>query len=85
MPGLPPEQFASREDIWKNFVRGADISAADLSMFASEPLNGRQIKNIMKMARLLATDENSPLRANHIKDVLAVATEDLEVSPSGAH
>ncbi|EME46281.1 hypothetical protein DOTSEDRAFT_70318 [Dothistroma septosporum NZE10] len=72
----------SREDIWKNFIRGADISEADLSTFASEPLNGRQIKNVMKMARLLATDEGSSLSGSHIKVVLAVATEDLEVSPS---
>ena len=61
-----------------NFVRDADLSKADLSEFASEDLNGRQIKNIMKMARLLAKNEDEPLNAGHIRDVLGVATEEFE-------
>ena len=61
-----------------NFVRDADISNADVEDFASEDLNGRQIKNIMKMARLLAKNEGEPLHASHIRDVLSVATEEFE-------
>ena len=61
-----------------NFVRDADISKGDVEQFASEDLNGRQIKNIMKMARLLAKNEGEDLHASHIRDVLSVATEDFE-------
>ena len=68
----------SRENIWMNFLRGTKISASDLALFASEELNGRQIKNIMKMARLLAKDSGVPLSSNHIQDVLEVAKEDVE-------
>ena len=68
----------SRQNIWMNFVRDADISKTDVEVFASENLNGRQIKNIMKMARLLAKNEGEPLHASHIRDVLSVATEEFE-------
>lgn len=69
---------SSREGIWKNFLRGADIRSEDLSIFAAEDLNGRQIKNVMKMARLLAKDTNEELQASHIRDVLAIVKDDLE-------
>lgn len=70
----------SREDIWKNFLKGCDVSSSDISWFASEDLNGRQIKNIVKMARLLAEDSDGvPLDASHIKDVLSVAREDAQI------
>jgi hypothetical protein len=61
-----------------NFARDADINEKDLAEFASKDLNGRQIKNIMKMARLLAKNENEALNGDHIRDVLSVATEDFE-------
>ena len=61
-----------------NFVRAADIDKKALAEFASEDLNGRQIKNIMKMARLLAKNEHEALGAHHIRDVLSVATEDFD-------
>ena len=61
-----------------NFVRDANISKADVEEFASVELNGRQIKNVMKMARLLAKNESEPLHASHVQDVLSVATEDFE-------
>ena len=68
----------SRESIWRNFLRGAEISAEDLVVFASEDLNGRQIKNVMKMARLLAKNDGVELGAEHVQDVLTVAMEYVE-------
>ena len=68
----------SRQNIWQNFVRDAAINKNDLVEFASEDLNGRQIKNIMKMARLLAKNEKEALNGRHIRDVLSVATEEFE-------
>ncbi|KAK4495696.1 hypothetical protein PRZ48_012964 [Zasmidium cellare] len=76
-----PLDQRSREDIWKNFLRDSDISSSDISKFAAEQLNGRQIKNIVKMARLLAEDsDGATVDAGHIRDVLSVAREDFEVS-----
>lgn len=68
----------SRQNIWMNFVRDAKIDKSDLAEFANEDLNGRQIKNIMKMARLLAKNEDEALCSQHIRDVLSVATEEFE-------
>ena len=68
----------SRENIWRNFLRGADISAEDLGVFASKDLNGRQIKNVMKMARLLAKNDGVSLGAEHVQDDLSVAMEYAE-------
>lgn len=73
-----PLDVESRKGIWRNFVRGAKISEEDLAVFAKEELNGRQIKNIMKMSRLLAVNEDEPLQSTHVRDVLAVAREDFE-------
>jgi hypothetical protein len=70
----------SRKGIWNNFLRGAEINDNDMAKFAEEDLNGRQIKNIMKMARLLAKDLAEPLSAEHIRDVLAVVRDDFEES-----
>ena len=73
-----PLDHESRKDIWKIFLRDADVNSSDLSRFASEELNGRQIKNIMKMARLLAKNDGAKLCSEHIRDVLMVAREDFE-------
>ncbi|KAF2167876.1 hypothetical protein M409DRAFT_22024 [Zasmidium cellare ATCC 36951] len=75
-----PLDQTSREDIWRNFLHGSDVSESDISKFASEQLNGRQIKNIVKMARLLAEDsDGSTVGAEHVRDVLSVAREDFEI------
>ena len=67
----------SRVQIWKNFLRGAEITESEIEGFAKEEINGRQIKNVMKMARLLAKDEGKGVKARHVEDVLEVAREDL--------
>ncbi|KAF2206993.1 hypothetical protein CERZMDRAFT_52018, partial [Cercospora zeae-maydis SCOH1-5] len=68
-----------REDIWKNFLRGSEVPESDISEFAREELNGRQIKNVVKMSRLLAQDSGGvPLQASHVRDVLRITREDVE-------
>ncbi|KAM3423256.1 hypothetical protein BST61_g700 [Cercospora zeina] len=69
-----------REHIWKNFLRGSEVSEAEISEFAQEELNGRQIKNVVKMSRLLAQDSGGvPLQTSHVRDVLSITREDVEV------
>lgn len=67
----------SRKGVRNHFPRGADFSAKVLATFAEEKLDGRQIKNIMKMARLLAKDLEEPLSAEHIDYVPAVVGDDI--------
>ena len=70
----------AREGIWKTFLHGADVSTADLAGFASRDLNGRQIKNVMKMARLLAKHGGDKVSSSHIRDVLAVLEDSSQMS-----
>ena len=61
--------------MWTNFLRGANINAKDVEAFAAEELNGRHIKNVTKMARLLAKESGTALQAQHIRDVLSAMKE----------
>lgn len=50
------------------------VMASDISRFAVEELNGRQIKNVVMMAKLLAKDErdDGKVTAEHVREVLEV-------------
>ncbi|KAH8882090.1 P-loop containing nucleoside triphosphate hydrolase protein [Thozetella sp. PMI_491] len=67
-----------RHKIWKNFIRTmkvdtSSITDAHLDKYASIDMNGRQIKNSVKMAGLLATKENHHLTPEHVETVLGLA------------
>ncbi|KAI8932052.1 hypothetical protein NX059_010941 [Plenodomus lindquistii] len=70
--------FDSRLHVWKTFVRGEQaeskyasiVDEEGLRQLADQDLNGRQIKNVVKTARLLAAAENQSLGLNHIEAVL---------------
>ncbi|KAI1343240.1 ATPase [Xylariaceae sp. FL0016] len=66
----------SRRHIWKNFLAGAtietDISEDDLDQLSLLPLNGRQVKNVLKTSQLLAARKRSVLKRCFIDTVLAI-------------
>jgi len=66
----------SRKQIWRNFLEAsalrADVSEADVDELATLQLNGRQIKNILKTAQLLAARKRSILKRSFIDTVLAI-------------
>jgi hypothetical protein len=72
-PGLTVE---SRKTVWKNFLesssQGHTISKAQLTELARMDLNGRQIKNILKIARLLASRKEENLSHEHIVTTMDV-------------
>ncbi|KAI1027036.1 hypothetical protein LB504_007856 [Fusarium proliferatum] len=72
----PNLDYASRLHIWKTFVNIGDdessLSEDELDELASVELNGRQIKNVVKTARLLATHEKTYLAMSHISTVLRI-------------
>lgn len=82
----PKLDLASRLHVWKTFIgltesngSGAsttDITEQDLQRIAKEELNGRQIKNIVKTARLLAAGDKEALGLDHIETVLRVKRGD---------
>ncbi|KAF4456409.1 hypothetical protein F53441_1479 [Fusarium austroafricanum] len=72
----PNLDHTSRLHIWKTFASigtdGNGLSEAELDELAQIELNGRQIKNVVKTARLLAIDEKVQLTMSHINTVLRI-------------
>lgn len=66
----------SRRTVWDNFLNNSTqehtISATQLSELARMNMNGRQIKNILKIARLLASRKEEKLSFEHINTTLDV-------------
>jgi SpoVK/Ycf46/Vps4 family AAA+-type ATPase len=48
------------------------ITDEEINEFVQMEINGRQIKNVVKSASLLALSEKGPLRAEHIRTVLRI-------------
>ncbi|ORY60273.1 P-loop containing nucleoside triphosphate hydrolase protein [Pseudomassariella vexata] len=72
----PALDAMSRLHIWKTFIGMGDLesrlSDKDLDILAKNEINGRQIKNIVKTARLLSKQKKAPLALEHIEMVLKV-------------
>ncbi|KAK8152426.1 P-loop containing nucleoside triphosphate hydrolase protein [Phyllosticta citribraziliensis] len=72
----PQLDVDSRLLIWRTFVQPDSAKSSftedNLKELANTELNGRQIKNVVKTARLLATGEDVPLAIGHVQTVLRV-------------
>ncbi|KAI3327316.1 ATPase [Xylariaceae sp. AK1471] len=66
----------SRKQIWRSFLTAASlensVSETDLDQLSEISLNGRQIKNVLKTAQLLAAWRKSALKREFIDTVLAI-------------
>jgi SpoVK/Ycf46/Vps4 family AAA+-type ATPase len=67
---------ASRLHVWQTFLsrstRVEKFSTEQLDVLAEEELNGRQIKNVLKTAQLLASDQGKDLNYEHVKVVMEI-------------
>jgi SpoVK/Ycf46/Vps4 family AAA+-type ATPase len=62
--------FESRRQIWMTFLAGnTSFSTEQIDTLAQIELNGRQIKNILKTAQLLATHKNEPLQFKYVQTI----------------
>lgn len=70
----PKLDSTSRLQIWRTFAKRdtTSLSDDDLEELAKVELNGRQIKNVMKTARLLALSEGSVLTLSYVQDALKI-------------
>jgi SpoVK/Ycf46/Vps4 family AAA+-type ATPase len=77
----------SRRKIWLNFLKGKkhNFSGRDLNELSEVELNGRQIKNVLKTAQLLATRKKSPLRRQFVETVLAIERRRPEIPKLADH
>ncbi|KAH7272972.1 hypothetical protein MRS44_003472 [Fusarium solani] len=77
----PKLDVNSRLHVWNNFVKieTGGVLEAELEELAKEELNGRQIKNVVKTARLLASEEGVPLCSGHINTVLRIKRGNIKM------
>ncbi|KAF2190363.1 putative AAA family ATPase, partial [Zopfia rhizophila CBS 207.26] len=72
----PDLDLAAKRRIWTNLLqlskRPLDIEEKELDELARYDLNGRQIKNVVKTAWLLADRYNKPVTADNLKTVLRI-------------
>lgn len=72
--------------IWEAMLERAgvdsNISEAELNAIASETLNGRQIKNVVKAVKLLPAAEDTTLDMEHVKIVLQVMRREGNIGPN---
>ncbi|KAF2804787.1 putative AAA family ATPase [Mytilinidion resinicola] len=65
---------ASRHHVWSTFLsRSSNVgnfTSQEVDKLAAVPLNGRQIKNILKTAQLLASKQGGDLRYSHVDTVM---------------
>jgi hypothetical protein len=67
----------SRKSVWKNFINrlgpgAAEVSQDDFDILAKNEMNGREIKNSVKTAMVLAEDKKEPLKLEHLRVVLDI-------------
>ena len=66
----------SKKKVWKNFLTQGrakhELTETDLEELSKEKLNGRQLKNVLKTARLLVRKRGGLLRRDIIETVLAI-------------
>lgn len=72
----PELSIASRRTIWNNFLASSSpdhvMSKEQLEELARLSMNGRQIKNILKIARLLASRKEEKLAYEHVITTMEV-------------
>jgi len=67
----------SRKSVWKNFINrlssgAADVRQDDVDILAKDEMNGREIKNSIKTAMVLAERKKEPLNLGHLRVVLDI-------------
>ena len=69
---------SSRRHVWVNFINASSkgkkhsFSDEDLDELACYKMNGREIKNVLKTAQLLASKKGKRLGYEHVKSVLSI-------------
>lgn len=69
---------SARSQIWQNLLLAAGISGIDCDQLGEININGRQIKNAIRLAQGIAKSENQPVGLNHLQQVIDISREFLE-------
>jgi len=68
----------ARTTIWTNLLEAAKIPGLDPAALAEIELNGRQIKNTIRLAQGLAEQNNVPVSMQHVLKVVDISKQFLE-------
>ena len=73
----PPLSKTARVSIWTNFLKNkqhieAAVTRDQIDELAERPMNGREIKNIIKVAGLLAGQKGEKLAIGHLATILKI-------------
>jgi len=71
-------QQPDRRKVWENLLQAAKIRDINLDTVSEYTLNGRQIKNSIRLAQALATSRKIPLNINHILETIKIAQQFME-------
>jgi hypothetical protein len=85
----PPLDTSARRAVWNGFLgrtvdihgkagKSHDLTDSDIEKLATLDINGRQIKNVLKMGNLLAFHTGERLAFTHLQTVLKVEGHTLE-------
>jgi SpoVK/Ycf46/Vps4 family AAA+-type ATPase len=81
---FPELDRASRKVVWRNFLsllkQGHNITEEDIDSISEYAVNGRQIKNGVKTAQLIAKKQKSQLEARHVLTFLQTVSLRLTAS-----
>ncbi|KAI1498632.1 putative AAA family ATPase [Biscogniauxia marginata] len=74
----PPLHAEARRQIWKGFIQNSQpdttVKETDFDELKKINVNGREIKNLVKTAQLLASHEKTPLSIEHIRTIIRVTS-----------
>lgn len=80
----PELSLSSRRHVWSNFItlgarqqQSHGFSESDFDLLAKYEMNGREIKNVLKTAKLLASRQGTQLGVGHIESVLKIERRDI--------
>jgi len=62
----------ARYEIWNNFFKMISIQNIDIKKLSSHELNGRQIKNVVKLSNSLALARKEPINMNHFESTIKI-------------
>jgi AAA+ superfamily predicted ATPase len=78
---------AAREKVWRNLLSPAAAARVaktiDFAALATHALNGREIKNALRLGIALARREGVPLAMKHLEATIAIAEDFVQAVRSG--
>ncbi|CAH0052382.1 unnamed protein product [Clonostachys solani] len=71
----PDLSKSSRASVWRNFLQPGESTSTEIDFdeLASHALNGRQIKNTVKLAKMLAIRREQALHMDHLRQILQLS------------